>query len=63
MEIPDVLVVTKADLGRVAQRAEADLRAALSSLGTADTPVVSVSSAATSSATPAGRRSTSPTVA
>jgi LAO/AO transport system kinase len=46
MEIPDVLVVTKADLGRVAQRAEADLRAALSSLGTADTPVVSVSSVA-----------------
>ena len=44
MEIPDVLVVTKADLGRVAQRAEADLRAALSSLGIADTPVVSVSS-------------------
>ena len=46
MEIPDVLVVTKADLGRVAQRAQADLRSALSSLGIADTPVVSVSSVA-----------------
>jgi LAO/AO transport system kinase len=46
MEIPDVLVVTKADLGVTAQRAEADLRAALRSLGTADTPVISVSSVA-----------------
>ena len=36
MEIPDVLVVTKADLGRVATRALADLRAALRSLGRAD---------------------------
>ncbi len=33
MEVPDVLVVTKADLGTVAQRAVRDLRAALRSLG------------------------------
>jgi LAO/AO transport system kinase len=44
MEVPDVLVVTKADLGDVALRAQRDLRAALRSLGVADTPVVSVSS-------------------
>lgn len=44
MEVPDVLVVTKADLGRVATRAVADLRAALRSLGERDTPVVAVSS-------------------
>jgi LAO/AO transport system kinase len=45
MEVPDVLVVTKADLGRVATRAMADLRAALRSLGARDTQVVAVSSA------------------
>ncbi|MEA2458847.1 MAG: GTPase [Thermoleophilaceae bacterium] len=44
MEVPDVLVVTKADLGDVALRAQRDLRSALRSLGVADTPVVSVSS-------------------
>ena len=44
MEVPDVLVVTKSDLGRVATRALADLRAALSSLGASDTAVVTVSS-------------------
>src|SRR3954452_11916467 len=44
MEVPDVLVVTKADLGTVALRAQRDLRAALRSLGVHDTPVVSVSS-------------------
>jgi GTPase len=44
MEVPDVLVVTKADLGRVATRAVADLHAALRSLGGNDTAVVSVSS-------------------
>ncbi len=44
MEIPDVLVVTKADLGRVATRALADLRAALGSLGATRTPVLAVSS-------------------
>ena len=46
MEIPDVLVVTKADLGRPALRTRADLRAALRSLGSRDTPVLAVSSAA-----------------
>jgi LAO/AO transport system kinase len=46
MEIPDVLVVTKADLGRVATRALGDLRAALRSLGATHTPVVAVSSVA-----------------
>jgi len=46
MEVPDVLVVTKADLGRVATRAVSDLRAALRALGTGDTAVLSVSSAA-----------------
>jgi LAO/AO transport system kinase len=44
MEVPDVLVITKADLGDVAMRAQRDLRAALRSLGVRDTPVVSVSS-------------------
>jgi LAO/AO transport system kinase len=46
MEIPDVLVVTKSDLGQVAMRAQRDLRAALRSLGARDTPVVAVSSLA-----------------
>jgi GTPase len=46
MEVPDVLVVTKADLGRVATRAVADLHAALRSLGAADTAVVAVSTIA-----------------
>jgi LAO/AO transport system kinase len=44
MEIPDVLVVNKADLGQVATRARSDLRAALRSLGSSDTEVLSVSS-------------------
>ena len=44
MEVPDVLVVTKADLGQVALRARRDLTAALRSLGARDTPVVAVSS-------------------
>jgi LAO/AO transport system kinase len=44
MEVPDVLVVTKADLGRIAVRAVSDLRAALRSLGAPDTAVVAVSS-------------------
>jgi LAO/AO transport system kinase len=44
MEVPDVLVVTKADLGQIALRAQRDLRAALRSLGSRGTPVVSVSS-------------------
>jgi LAO/AO transport system kinase len=46
MEVPDVLVVTKADLGRIATRAVGDLGAALRSLGAADTAVIAVSSAA-----------------
>jgi LAO/AO transport system kinase len=46
MEVPDVLVVTKADLGRVATRALADLRAAMGSLGAGDTAVLTVSSIA-----------------
>jgi LAO/AO transport system kinase len=46
MEIPDVLVVTKADLGRVAMRALRDLQAALRSLGARDTAVCAVSSVA-----------------
>jgi LAO/AO transport system kinase len=49
MEVPDVLVVTKADLGRVAMRALADLRSALRSLGARDTAVVAVSSVAPAS--------------
>jgi LAO/AO transport system kinase len=43
MEVPDVLVVTKADLGGVADRAVRDLRAALRALGDR-APVVAVSS-------------------
>jgi LAO/AO transport system kinase len=46
METPDVLVVTKADLGRVATRALSDLRAALKALGATDTVVVATSSVA-----------------
>jgi LAO/AO transport system kinase len=52
MEIPDLLVVTKADLGRVADRALADLRAALRSLGANDTAVVAVSSIAPTAGIP-----------
>jgi LAO/AO transport system kinase len=44
MEVPDVLVVTKADLGDVALRARRDLAQALRALGSRMTPVVSVSS-------------------
>jgi len=44
MEIPSVLVVTKSDLGTVAQRARRDLHAALRSLGARGTKVVSTSS-------------------
>ncbi len=46
MEIPDVLVVTKSDLGEVALRARRDLSAALRSVGDRDTQVVAVSSLA-----------------
>ena len=44
MEVPDVLVVTKADLGEIARRARRDLEQALGALGSVGTPVVSVSS-------------------
>jgi LAO/AO transport system kinase len=44
MEIPDVLVVTKADLGQVALSARRDLSAALRSLGRRTTKVLAVSS-------------------
>src|SRR5689334_13536444 len=46
MEVPDVLVVTKADLGVVATRARRDLHAALRALGARDVPVVAVASIA-----------------
>ncbi|MGI9185639.1 MAG: GTP-binding protein, partial [Solirubrobacteraceae bacterium] len=46
MEVPDLLVVTKADLGAVGTRARADLHAALRSLGSTGTEVLSVSSVA-----------------
>jgi LAO/AO transport system kinase len=55
MEIPDVLVVTKADLGQIALRARRDLSAALRSLGspsggdTSRTRVLAVSSLAPAS--------------
>ncbi|MBV8430267.1 MAG: ArgK protein [Solirubrobacterales bacterium] len=49
MEIPDVLVVTKADLGQIATRAVSDLHAALRALGSPDTAVVPVSSLAPAS--------------
>ncbi|HVR04832.1 MAG TPA: GTP-binding protein [Solirubrobacteraceae bacterium] len=44
MEIPDLLVVTKADLGQVALSARRDLGAAARSLGTRSTRVLAVSS-------------------
>jgi LAO/AO transport system kinase len=44
MEVPDVLVVTKSDLGDTAARARRDLSQALRALGSRDTPVVAVSS-------------------
>jgi LAO/AO transport system kinase len=44
MEVPDVLVVTKADLGDAAERSRRDLAQALSAIGSSQTPVVAVSS-------------------
>jgi LAO/AO transport system kinase len=52
MEIPDVLVVTKADLGQVAMRTRRDLSAALRSLGSRETPVLAVSSLSPPSGVP-----------
>jgi LAO/AO transport system kinase len=46
MEIPDVLVVTKTDLGQVAMRTRRDITAALRSLGASSTEVLAVSSLA-----------------
>jgi GTPase len=46
MEIPDVLVVTKTDLGEVAVRARRDLNAALRSVGRRDVRVVGVTAIA-----------------
>ena len=46
MEIPDILVVTKSDLGQIAERTRRDVSAALRSLGSASTPVIAVSSLA-----------------
>jgi len=46
MEIPDVLVITKADLGQIATRTRRDVSAALRSLGSSSTSVVAVSSLA-----------------
>jgi LAO/AO transport system kinase len=44
MEIPDVIVVTKSDLGQIAASARGDVTAALRSLGAAGTEVHTVSS-------------------
>ena len=44
MEVPDVLVVTKADLGEAATRARRDLAQALAAAGSGEVPVVAVSS-------------------
>jgi LAO/AO transport system kinase len=44
MEVPDVLVVTKADLGDVALRSRRDLSQAARAVGSRDVPVVAVSS-------------------
>jgi len=46
MEVPHVLVVTKADLGDVADRARRDLSQALASLSSNEVPVLAVSSVA-----------------
>jgi LAO/AO transport system kinase len=44
MEVPDLLVVTKADLGEVATRSRRDLGQALKAVGSAGVPVLAVSS-------------------
>jgi LAO/AO transport system kinase len=44
MEVPDLLVVTKADLGEVATRSRRDLGQALKAVGSAEVPVIAVSS-------------------
>jgi LAO/AO transport system kinase len=52
MEIPDVLVVTKADLGQLAIATRRDLSAALRSLGARETRVLAVSSLSPPSGVP-----------
>jgi LAO/AO transport system kinase len=44
MEVPDLLVVTKADLGDIASRSQRDLNQALKALGSPEVPVLAVSS-------------------
>ena len=44
MEVPDVLVVTKTDLGEAAARAQRDLEHALAAIGSRHVPVLAVSS-------------------
>jgi LAO/AO transport system kinase len=44
MEVPDLLVVTKADLGEVAARSRRDLTQALKAVGSSAVPVLAVSS-------------------
>jgi LAO/AO transport system kinase len=44
MEVPDLLVVTKADLGEVAARSSRDLGQALKAVGSHEVPVLAVSS-------------------
>jgi LAO/AO transport system kinase len=44
MEVPDLLVVTKADLGDAAKRSRRDLTQALAAVGSSEVPVLAVSS-------------------
>ena len=44
MEVPDLLVVTKADLGDAAKRSQRDLTQALAAVGSSKVPVLAVSS-------------------
>jgi LAO/AO transport system kinase len=44
MEVPDLLVVTKADLGDAAERSRRDLEHALKAVGSSEVPVLAVSS-------------------
>src|SRR5215216_4864861 len=49
MEVPDLLVVTKADLGDIATRSRRDLTQALAAVGSSQVPVLAVSSVPPSS--------------
>lgn len=44
MEVPDLLVITKADLGEAARRSQRDLTQALVAVGSSEVPVLAVSS-------------------